>query len=343
MQNRVSKPLTPLAEVDRHGVVRGRKMAPTGGNRSWSEEEENYLLQTRMQKMPYNHIAAHLKKTELACRLHYHQLSHGSHRRKRTASLSSASSGSSIRHSPPQYHLNGEQHLDYGNPMSLHGSPNHYGSMNQVMPYPGNSNSPNRTHHKVLLPKPRPITPDDSPSRLHGLRINTSGSSPHQSSVDTDRLRQIYDNHRNSFWGAIASEYGSDASPGQLEEIWRQGQGNRGLHPPTPEDSPDGRAAQHPMLQPSPFPNFATNMHQPRKDYGPIHLPSNGPSPADRYTYSMPTPVLPTSYGNTPTMGLSRNNTWSNGINGPPTAISSLLTEDRCPRHPQDRYAVGAH
>lgn len=50
------------------------------------------MLQTRLQKMPYKHIAAHLKKTELACRLHYHQLSHGSNRRKRTTSISSGSS-----------------------------------------------------------------------------------------------------------------------------------------------------------------------------------------------------------------------------------------------------------
>ena len=42
--------------------------------------------------MPYKHIAAHLNKTELACRLHYHQLSHGSTRRKRTTSCSSGSS-----------------------------------------------------------------------------------------------------------------------------------------------------------------------------------------------------------------------------------------------------------
>lgn len=54
--------------------------------------QEVYLLQTRLQKMPYKHIAAHLKKTELACRLHYHQLCHGSNRRKRTTSMSSGSS-----------------------------------------------------------------------------------------------------------------------------------------------------------------------------------------------------------------------------------------------------------
>ncbi|OBT59044.1 hypothetical protein VE04_01045 [Pseudogymnoascus sp. 24MN13] len=85
---------TPPSDfLDRHeyGVIKNRtKPASTGGGRAWSEEEEVYLLQTRLQKMPYKHIAAHLKKTELACRLHYHQLSHGSNRRKRTASIPSA-------------------------------------------------------------------------------------------------------------------------------------------------------------------------------------------------------------------------------------------------------------
>jgi len=51
--------------------------------------------------MPYKHIAAHLKKTELACRLHYHQLSHGSNRRKRTTSISSGSSTGG--HSPTMH------------------------------------------------------------------------------------------------------------------------------------------------------------------------------------------------------------------------------------------------
>jgi hypothetical protein len=85
---------TPVSDAhDRHeaGVTKNRKAASTGGGRAWSEDEEMYLLQTRMQKMPYKHIAAYLKKTELACRLHYHQLSHGSNRRKRTASCSSGS------------------------------------------------------------------------------------------------------------------------------------------------------------------------------------------------------------------------------------------------------------
>ncbi|KAK4039393.1 hypothetical protein C8A01DRAFT_16607 [Parachaetomium inaequale] len=94
-------PYTPRSDaMDRHdyGITKSRKTASTGGGRAWSEDEEAYLLQTRMQKMPYKHIAAYLKKTELACRLHYHQLSHGSNRRKRTTSMSSGSSTSG--HSP---------------------------------------------------------------------------------------------------------------------------------------------------------------------------------------------------------------------------------------------------
>ncbi|SPQ26269.1 56b7e017-f735-4e00-afc0-c4261a7d1f56 [Thermothielavioides terrestris] len=84
--------------MDRHeyGITKNRKASSTGGGRAWSEDEEAYLLQTRLQKMPYKHIAAHLKKTELACRLHYHQLSHGSNRRKRTTSMSSGSSTSGL-------------------------------------------------------------------------------------------------------------------------------------------------------------------------------------------------------------------------------------------------------
>lgn len=53
--------------------------------------------------MPYKHIAAHLNKTELACRLHYHQLSHGSARRggKQQQQRAASSSSGSDRHPSP--------------------------------------------------------------------------------------------------------------------------------------------------------------------------------------------------------------------------------------------------
>lgn len=277
--------------------------------------------------MPYKHIAAHLKKTELACRLHYHQLSHGSHRRKRTSSLSSASSsGGSVRHSPPQYHLNGESYDDY---RTMHGHSNMYGSVNPMAPYPVNNAMSGRPQqHKMLLPKPRPLTPEESPSRMHGLRIHTNESPGNP--VDPDRLRQIYDSRRGSFWTGIAQEYGSDLSPRHLEEAWR----SQGGQPPTPDDSPNVRSAIHPMLQPSPFPAFAP-MHHSVKDFAPMSLPSNGPPQYDRYNYGMPTPG--SSYTHTPSLAsLPRNNNFSNNMSmpmhQPATAITSLLTEDKCPR-----------
>jgi len=160
--------------------------------------QEAYLIQTRMQKMPYKHIAAHLKKTELACRLHYHQLSHGSHRRRRAStstnsSTSSTSSKYSISQLPlPVYDSNGfpngsppnayQQHLPgagYG-PATIHGN--------------------GRAQHKILLPKPPAITPDSSPDRYSALRIDMPGAhlgAP--SSVDTDRLDSLYNSHGPSF------------------------------------------------------------------------------------------------------------------------------------------------
>ena len=291
--------------------------------------QENYLLQTRAQKMPYKHIAAHLKKTELACRLHYHQLSHGSHRRKRTSSLSSSSSAGSVRHSPTQYHLNGDLHDDYRNG-TLHSHTNFYSPMNPLASYPLSSSMGGRSQHKLLLPKPRPLTPEESPNRLGGLRISTHGS-PTGSSVDTDRLRQIYDTHRGSFWTSIAQEYGQDCSPSHLEEVWRHQPAGQ---PPTPDDSPNVRAMP-PMLQSSPFPAFAPSMHNPMKDFAPMSLPSNAPPHDTRFSYGM----HPDAYGNSNVFG--RTNSWSGGVHQPATAITSLLTEDKCPRHPDNRYCVG--
>lgn len=344
-------------------------MSTTGGNRSWSEEEvndskqtsnqllthryqENYLLQTRMQKMPYKHIAAHLKKTELACRLHYHQLSHGSHRRKRTSSCSSASSANSVRHSPTQYALNGD--YDYTN------SDSYFSTLSPDLRFGGLQSSPgSRPQHKVLLPKP-PITPDDSPK--YGLRINTTQVTlPSQSSVDTDRLRAIYDNHRNSFWGAIAAEYGPDVSPAQLEEIWRHQPGSHFVQrPPTPGQSPERT-----LLKPGPFPPYGlggtvTTGMEPgptplsaqassavsapdRLPYypGPSYNTTNPASYAQSYAPTPGTYGAPT-LGSTPDL-LSRTNSWNQQSSGAPTAITALLTENKCPRHGNSGYCVGGN
>jgi hypothetical protein len=43
LQSQMAQPMAPLSEMSSHDSLgsRGRKMAPSGGNRSWSEEEVN--------------------------------------------------------------------------------------------------------------------------------------------------------------------------------------------------------------------------------------------------------------------------------------------------------------
>jgi hypothetical protein len=118
-----------------------------------------YLLQTRLQKMPYKHIAAHLKKTELACRLHYHQLSHGSNRRKRTTSVSS---GSSASHSPilPASIPSPIHEAASGRSNTPPSSAGSYGSASPPVQLPSIMGSTSNTSPRLptILPKPAAMT-----------------------------------------------------------------------------------------------------------------------------------------------------------------------------------------
>ncbi|KAI5919015.1 hypothetical protein F4810DRAFT_524493 [Camillea tinctor] len=260
LATRTGVPFTPSSDaLDRHeyGITKNRKFASTGGGRAWSEDEEVYLLQTRLQKMPYKHIAAHLKKTELACRLHYHQLSHGSNRRKRTTSVSSGSS--STGHSPimpatipsPIRECSPRDPSPPGSSGSHDpSSPAYTTSMQLPSIMTSSSLSPRLP---AILPKPASMTftpvsaaptlgyptplPDSArslapspfpqPSPIgHApttLRLDCSSLPPPPSlaQVDVARLQAIYAAHRSSFWGAVAAEYGPGASPVVLEQAWK--------------------------------------------------------------------------------------------------------------------------
>ncbi|KAI1346065.1 hypothetical protein F5Y01DRAFT_32760 [Xylaria sp. FL0043] len=269
-------PYTPTSDaLDRHefGVSKNRKLASTGGGRAWSEDEEVYLLQTRLQKMPYKHIAAHLKKTELACRLHYHQLSHGSNRRKRTASVSSGSSSGqspvlpAINPSPNQE--SPSRDLTPPGSASSHepSSPDYSNSIQLPRIMPGNNASPRLP---AILPKPPSMTlatgmtspalsfpttmpdsarslgpspfPQPSPlGQTPSLRLDCTLPPP-SAQVDLPRLQAIYAAHRSSFWGAIASDYGSGVSPIVLEQAWKANMFSGGSQTPiTPAPSPNDR------------------------------------------------------------------------------------------------------
>ena len=294
--------------------------------------QENYLLQTRMQKMPYKHIAAHLNKTELACRLHYHQLSHGSHRRKRTHSVSSAASSvsaGSTAQTPDLRHYRSGSEFEDSPPSEFQNSPpSHVHPRSRSSTMSSTSSRP----HKVLLPKPAPLTPRATPDPVPtGLRIHTGGQGMQPGAVDTDRLRYIYESHRSAFWASVAAEYGSDVSPAMLEEVWRNGTTFSGISvkPPTPSSSPDNRLCAATLLKPSPFITEPSNSAIERPittGFTPITpAVSSAISAPDRSSYTLPTPI-PSATGHLKAAPWAS----AGGFRAP--AISNLLTEDRSPR-----------
>lgn len=215
--------------------------------------QEAYLLRTRRNKMPYKHIAAQLRKTELACRLHYHQMSYGSNRRKRGTSVSSLNSstsytpGSSIQDPSPA-------HSPYVTPMtSPSTSPRTYAShLSDNLSSPPLYQGP----QLPLLPKPvmsegRPVLP--SPSEwANNMRLNTELKLPSASEllrsppIDPSRLRDLYEAHRKNFWSQIANQYSpnSQISAQDLEAAFfaEHGAPSARGQPPTPEPSPQNRA-----------------------------------------------------------------------------------------------------
>jgi hypothetical protein len=199
--------------------------------------------------MPYKHIAAHLKKTELACRLHYHQLSHGSNRRKRSGSV--ASSAGTVAHSPIMNHsipspINESGPMQPVTPPAYNYSPQspqhvQLPAASTLLPR-SNSNSPprNLSHPVAILPKPSPprrALSDSAANPPLRLDCDVATTQLSMANVDKERLRHIYEAHRASFWGVIAAEYGQGASPLLLEETWKHGIATNA--PPTPCVSPD--------------------------------------------------------------------------------------------------------
>ncbi|KAI9773079.1 MAG: hypothetical protein M1840_008199 [Geoglossum simile] len=354
---------SPTEGTGRNNVSRAkaRKVAATGGGRAWTEEEEVYLLQTRLQKMPYKHIASHLKKTELACRLHYHQLSHGSNRRKRTGSPTVDSPIQSSSLSAQQPTLQG---CDGGanagtttsttttttSPLAHSPTTQCTGSPTDAEPasIKAGSVSPQR-YCKPILPKPTcyissPTTSHTraSPSSCCGSprllpRINCNSHAP---PIDKDRLRRVYEAHRIDFWRFIADEYGGGVDPLLLEETWKRG---FAYTPPTPCISPDNRTT-------SAVPTSASQPHPSR--YTPnIQYPAD--SERDQRAFSsINQPLTPSQNAPIKLAKLSTSN-MTCAPTTPPTAsaalsttsmpsMAALLTENSDPVKPKDIYPSSA-
>lgn len=203
--------------------------------------------------MPYKHIASYLKKTELACRLHYHQLSHGSNRRKRTSSMASSSPEASSHSDLP---TTAPSPIHEATDMQREATPS-YSYSPQSPPHvslPGASTllsrstsaSPSRNINHPVAILPKPSSPHRAASESSGgsplrLDCDVAPASLNFADVDMERLRRVYDAHRAAFWSHIAQEYGSCASPFLLEEAWKRGIATNA--PPTPCVSPDTSTA----------------------------------------------------------------------------------------------------
>ena len=168
--------------------------------------------------MPYKHIAVHLKKTELACRLHYHQLSYGNKNRRRAVSISSVGSTEWSSASPLERCMQKTPQRQLPT-FSLPNTPEVHGAAinNQL------TSSPN---HIPILPKSHP-TSQRPVQQSNALRLITEDIKQFRERqvIDTARLNRIYDAHRVPFWSMIAQNYGCNLSPATLEEAWRQSQG----------------------------------------------------------------------------------------------------------------------
>ncbi|KAF4119805.1 hypothetical protein GMORB2_4471 [Geosmithia morbida] len=257
----MSYPSQEALDLRRTGPTRHRKSLSTGGGRAWSQSEETYLVETRLQKMPYKHIAARLNKTELACRLHYHQISHGANRRRRNLSFSAVQFDHSSR-APSTDRLSPVSQRDEAPmPMAVSVSAVDPHSPPRLPSIMSASNSPQTNKTPAILPKPNPeasVPPSSYRAYSEGihaqqqqqaqlkqhqrmvlpsmdapmLKLDTallpSASTPPSAShdsthVDLMRLQAVYEAHRNTFWASIASEYGYNAAPSTLEQAWKSG------------------------------------------------------------------------------------------------------------------------
>ena len=228
--------------------------------------------------MPYKYIAVHLKKTELACRLHYHQLSYGSKNRRRAASICSIGSTEWSSASPLDRRMRDTPQTQLPS-FSLSSTPEIHRSA-------GNNQSISPQNHIPILPKPQ-STSERAIHQNKALRLITDDIKQFKERqvLDTARLNRIYDAHRVSFWSMIAQNYGCNLSPATLEEAWRQSQGvSQNNLPPTPCTSPQSaKAPSIPTLSTS-----AVADHS--KGFTPINTPRSSisaPSAADRGTFAI--------------------------------------------------------
>ena len=231
-----------------------------------------------MHKMPYKHIAAHLKKTELACRLHYHQLSFGTKRHRRAASSSPFGSAGRPPTSPPTKMVDMQQRQLPPLNASPDPEPN--------CQYSDGFSTPPQ-NHVPILPKPI-LSPHRAGQQLRGLRLITDDIEQFEDRtiIDMARLNRIYNTHHVHFWSMIARSYGANVCPSKLEDAWRREYAtSRSGFPPTPCGSPDSFKAPSSILS-----HTSSSAAEYSKGFTPINTPQSTkatPAPVERGSFAI--------------------------------------------------------
>jgi hypothetical protein len=195
----------------------------------------------RLERVAYKKIASHLDKTELACRLHYHQLSHGGNRRKRNNSVSSTSSSTPA--ASPATSPSAASPLSATKPfIATSFSPvNAAGAIQKA----GNLSNPlSKIKGKPLLPKPADAATSGAGAVATPRRQHAKGGKPlrvhcNPDSIDKQKLKRLVKQNERKFWDMIAEQYGEPIDGEYLRTIWAKSFGSE--TPPTPAISPAGR------------------------------------------------------------------------------------------------------
>lgn len=185
--------------------------------------KERALLQCRVQGIPYKKIGERIGKTDLACRLHYHQMVTA----KRTPETAPGRSivFFSSEHPPEVHRLAPLQStLATSTALSLVCNPDRLSVSNNSEP---GSRLQREPMHRRSYSSPQ-INHDGGASwqPIASPYSDRQAAQQTPSMVDMSRLNTIYKQHANDFWSTIAEKYsgGSSLNPLELEQAFLQGQ-----------------------------------------------------------------------------------------------------------------------
>ena len=242
--------------------------------------QEEYLRRARSLATPYKQIAAHLHKTELACRLHYHQIN-SSHRRQSGLAMDDVRGEESL--GLDFIHQDGHPRLPTPNITVSYSPPSR--ATYSTSSAPGSVRTYTPPNANINTEWSTPQTYHKSSSSLnvpdHGVGLNwqRSSSSPPSApptipwgAPDLGRLLYDYADSSRAFFSNLADQFSQ--SPAELEAAFRAALRQK-------SSSPSPQPDRH-HLPPLEWPHRASDIYQRRsfsEEQHPIRSDLHAPSP----------------------------------------------------------------